>query len=232
MGNLDIYNTLKQPPKEALRTIEAGRLRGKTDINPQWRYMAMTEQFGPCGVGWKYGVTQVWNEPAGDGQIFAFATINLFYKIGDVWSDPIPGLGGSMLVEKEKAGLHANDEGYKMAITDALSTAMKMLGVAADIYAGLWDGTKYRVETTVVKPTTTVVKDTAEPITPAQMKKLGILGKEKGIDKTRAYMSEHFGGKTSRKQLTKDEASQLIEYLDQQDDYLVDAAKEMGAEEE
>jgi len=109
-----------------------------------------------------------------------------------------------------------------------------MLGIVAD------DDDDANVATKEVKSTTTAVKDTPVStdgetkgdITPAQMKKLGILGKEKGIDKTRAYMSEHFGGKTSRKQLTKDEASQLIEYLDQQDDYLVDAAKEMGAEEE
>lgn len=49
-----------------------------------------------------------------------------------------------MLVAQESSGLHANDEGYKMAITDALGTAVKMLGVAADVYAGKWDGSKYR----------------------------------------------------------------------------------------
>ena len=31
-----------------------------------------------------------------------------------------------------------------MAVTDALSTALKMLGVAADIYSGRWDGSKFR----------------------------------------------------------------------------------------
>lgn len=142
MDNLAIYNALKQPPKEALKRIEGGRLSGKTDINPQWRYKAMTEQFGICGIGWKYEIVRVFSEPGDEGQVFAFAEVNLFIKQGE-WSCPIPGYGGSMLVEKEKAGLHANDEGYKMAITDALSTSMKMLGVAADVYAGLWDGTKY-----------------------------------------------------------------------------------------
>lgn len=153
MGNLDIYNTLKQPPKEALRAIQGGRLAGKTDINPQWRYKAMTEQFGVCGIGWKYEIVRVFSEPADEGQIFAFAEVNLFIKQNN-WSDPIPGYGGSMLVEKEKAGLHANDEGYKMAITDALSTTMKMLGVAADVYAGLWDGAKYRNPSEGPKKTT------------------------------------------------------------------------------
>ena len=141
--NLKIWNKLRQPPPEALKTIGGGRLKGKTDINPQWRYEALTEAFGMCGVGWKYEVRRTWTEPASDGQCFAFAAVNLYIKSGDEWSEPIPGIGGSMLIEKERNGLHSNDEAYKMAVTDALSVATKMVGVAADIYAGLWDGTKY-----------------------------------------------------------------------------------------
>ena len=144
MENMKIWDAVKQPPPEALREIQAGRLKGKTDINPQWRYQVMTEQFGMCGIGWKYEV-EVWNEPTTSDQTFAFAKIQLFIKVNDEWSEPIPGIGGSMLVTKETAGLHASDEGYKMAITDALSVAMKMLGVGANIYAGL-SGSKYQPE--------------------------------------------------------------------------------------
>jgi hypothetical protein len=138
------WDKLKQPPSWAIKRITGGRLKGKSDINPQWRYQVMTELFGPCGVGWKYTINRVWSEPGSADQIFAFAEISLYIKEGDNWSEPIPGIGGSMLVEKEKEGLHSSDEGYKMAVTDALSVALKMLGVAADIYAGKWDGSKYR----------------------------------------------------------------------------------------
>jgi len=165
MSNLDIYNALKQPPKEALRTIGGGRLKGMTDISPQWRYKAMTEQFGVCGIGWKYEVVRVWSEPANDGQVFAFAEINAYVKVDDKWSEPIPGFGGSMLAVKESSGLHASDEGYKMAITDALSTSLKMLGVAADIYAGLFDGTKYRDELKIEnKPSPEAPQSTTSPV--------------------------------------------------------------------
>ena len=143
--NLTIWQSVSQPPPEALKTINAGRLKGKSDINPQWRYKAMTEIFGPIGHGWKYEISKLWNEPAFDNQIFAFASVNVFYMDGDKWSEPIPGVGGSMLVVKEKSGLHSSDEGYKMAITDALSVALKMLGVAADIYMGRWDGNQYNM---------------------------------------------------------------------------------------
>ena len=37
-----------------------------------------------------------------------------------------------------------NDEALKMATTDALSVAMKQLGVAADVYMNNMDGSKYQ----------------------------------------------------------------------------------------
>lgn len=142
--NLANWNRMSRPPPDALKTIQAGRLKGKSDINPQFRYKIMTEVFGPCGIGWAWSVKRLWAEPAHDGQTFAFAEVELRVKEGENWSEPIPGIGGHFLVIKESAGLHANDEAYKMAVTDALGTAMKMLGVAADVYAGLWDGSKFK----------------------------------------------------------------------------------------
>jgi hypothetical protein len=143
--NMETWDALRQPPATALKTIRGGRLQGMTDINPQWRYKAMTEQFGVCGVGWKYQIMKTWSEQGADGVILAFAQVALFIKVSSSdWSDSIHGIGGSTMVAKEKSGLYSSDECYKMAVTDALSVAMKMLGVASDIYEGLWDGSKYR----------------------------------------------------------------------------------------
>ena len=136
------WNKLKRPPEGALKKITGGRLSGFTDIKPQWRYEVMTEVFGPCGVGWKYTIEELWQSEGADGVIVANAKIHLFIKDGE-WSDPIPGVGGAMLVAKETKGLYTSDEAYKMAVTDALGTAMKYIGVAADVYSGLWDGSKY-----------------------------------------------------------------------------------------
>ena len=143
---IKIYESLARPPKDALRQIEAGKLKGKTDINPQWRYKAMTEAFGLVGIGWKYEVRKLWTEQGAGAEKLAFAQVAVYIKDGDTWSDPIEGIGGSRLVQLEKGAAVSNDEGYKMAVTDAFSTALKMLGVAADIYAGRWDGTKYNDE--------------------------------------------------------------------------------------
>ena len=137
------YQTLSRPPADALREIKAGRLRGKTDISPQWRYEAMDATFGACGVGWKYEIERLWTEEGASGERIAFALVKAYTCADLGWSEPIPGIGGSMLIDKEIAGLHTNDEAYKMAVTDALSVALKMLGVGAEVYRGHWDGTKY-----------------------------------------------------------------------------------------
>ena len=179
---IDIYESLSRPPKDALREIQAGKLKGKTDINPQWRYKAMTEKFGLVGIGWKYEVQKLWTEAGAGSEKLAFAQVAVFVKDGDAWSEPIVGIGGSKLVQFEKGAAVSNDEGYKMAVTDAFSTALKMLGVAADIYAGRWDGTKYNDEpATLPQPPAPPKKQPAkfafEPkggeTTPAEKKELG-----------------------------------------------------------
>ncbi len=165
---LTIYEALARPPVNALRQIEAGKLKGKTDINPQWRYKAMTEKFGLVGIGWKYEVQNLWTVQGAGAELLVFARIAVFVKDGDNWSEPIVGIGGSKLVQLEKGAAVSNDEGYKMAITDAFSTALKMLGVAADIYAGLWDGSKYK--NTAQPEQQTAPKQPAQYEPPKQMK--------------------------------------------------------------
>lgn len=151
MDAMQIYNKLARPPKEALKSIGGGRLKGMTDIKPQWRIKALTENFGLCGFGWTYTIDKVWSEPGADHDVMCFAIVSVKIKDGDTWGEPFPGIGGSQIVEKESKGLHTNDEGYKMAVTDALSVAFKMVGVAADIYMGNWDGTKYKDEVSEAK---------------------------------------------------------------------------------
>lgn len=134
MENLAIYNAVRSVPDSAKRRIEAGRLKGKTDINPMWRIKALTETFGPCGFGWKYVITDKRLEQGANGEVAAFLDIVLFVKADGVWSDAIPGTGGSAFVAKEKNGPYTSDECFKMALTDAISVACKALGFGADVY--------------------------------------------------------------------------------------------------
>ena len=119
-----------------------------------WRIKVLTENFGPCGLGWHVDVLDKHIETCEDGSAAAFVDINLYIKVNGEWSKPIFGTGGSKLVSRErryaKSGectesLYLSDEAYKMAYTDAISVACKALGIAADVYYEN-DKTKYSAE--------------------------------------------------------------------------------------
>lgn len=134
MDKMEIWQALEKTADEAKKPIEAGRLKGFTDINPCWRMKRLTEVFGPCGIGWKFDICNTYTIPGANDEIAAFVDILLYYKKDGEWSDGVPGLGGSMFVAKESKGMHTSDECFKMALSDAIGTACKALGMSADIY--------------------------------------------------------------------------------------------------
>lgn len=142
MSNLELWEKVREVPENAQKSITGGRLKGMTDINPMWRLRMLTEQFGPCGIGWRYTINNKYLEDGANGERAAFVDISLYYKVDDTWSEAIPGTGGASFVSNEKNGKYTSDECFKMALTDAISVACKALGVGADVY---WSsgGSKY-----------------------------------------------------------------------------------------
>ena len=135
--NMKLYDQLRCVPENAKTPILEGRMKGKTSINTMWRLKRLTEVFGPVGIGWNYRVVQTRTEEiAGDSKAI-FVDIAFKYKDPEtqMWSEEIHGTGGNLLVRNErKNGLHLNDEAYKMALTDAISNACRLLGLGADVY--------------------------------------------------------------------------------------------------
>lgn len=135
--NLRFYTDLREVPPEAQKQIAAGRLKGMTDVNPMWRDKAITEEFGPCGFGWRYEiVSKEFKDCEKTGETACFVDVNFYYRDPESgeWSAAIPGTGGSKFCAQERNGAYCSDECYKMALTDALSVAYKRIGTAADIY--------------------------------------------------------------------------------------------------
>ena len=161
--NMRIYDAVRSVPPEAIKPITAGRLKGKSDINPMWRIKVLTEQFGPCGEGWYTEGVRYWTIVQEKSlEMAVFCELQLHTKGENGWSAPIYGIGGNTGIAAEKNGLYLDDEAYKKAYTDALSVACKALGIGADVY---WqsDRTKYSV---VTEPEQTAGKNTkqAKPV--------------------------------------------------------------------
>lgn len=143
--NMIFYDYGRNVPEVAMKPINAGRLKGMSDINPMWRIKTLTEMFGPCGIGWWYEIIdkRLEHDPI-TKQTAAFVDIKLYYTDPENGKEShgIPGTGGASFVAKERNGPYMSDECFKMALTDAISVAAKALGVAADVYFAK-DRTKY-----------------------------------------------------------------------------------------
>ena len=149
MDNMKLYELARAVPDEAKKSIQAGRLKGMTDINPMWRIKKLTEMFGPCGIGWWYEIEDRWTEEdTQTKQAAAFVEIRLYYTDPETGEEShgIPGTGGASFVSQERNGPYMSDECFKMALTDAISVAAKALGVGADVYFAA-DRSKYSSQT-------------------------------------------------------------------------------------
>ena len=168
--NLSIYERVRSVPTEAKKAIEAGRLKGKSDINPMWRIKKLTEVFGPVGFGWYTEVVKTWTEVDENSDVAVFVDINLFVKKDGEWSKPIYGNGGNKLISHERkyeSGTqvlvpYLDDDAYKKAYTDAISVAAKALGVGADVYFEK-DVTKYDTAQSQSEPVQAQVAGTPVP---------------------------------------------------------------------
>lgn len=143
MNNMESWNRLATVPPCNLKTITFGALKGKSDINPQWRYKAMTEVYGSCGIEWSHRLVQSTIVDGANGEKLIYLEVAVKLKDGEEFT----GMGGDKIISKDKNGLRSNDEAFKMAYTDALGTALKYLGVASEIYEGNYDGSKYSEST-------------------------------------------------------------------------------------
>ncbi len=148
--NLRIWAALeKTDPKHTKNFTRGGGFKG-TAMKPIWLAKRLTEKFGPCGTGWGMEKPEFQVVPAGD-ETLVFCTVALWYwENGVVGGAPRPtvyGVGGDKVMGKNKYGPFMNDEAFKASYTDALSNAMKQIGVGADIHMGLFDDEKYVRET-------------------------------------------------------------------------------------
>ncbi len=140
MSKTDLWDRLgKTDPKHTKGFKRAGGFSG-TAIKPIYSYRRMTEEYGPCGVGWGVGEPSFQVVPAPEGEVLVYCTVNIWH--GDR-ANVVFGVGGDKAVIKQSSGLRSDDEAFKKAFTDAVTNALKLIGVGADVHMGLFDDNKY-----------------------------------------------------------------------------------------
>ncbi len=139
-----------------------------TSVNPNYIYEKLTGCFGPCGTGWGFTIDKDEFKEGHEGEISHTMTIGLWYKNGEVKSEPIPGVGGTQYVFKDKNGWHTDEDAKKKSLTDALTKASQLIGMSADIFGGLWDDCKYVAELKKKYNSKEAEPTTSEKTPPAQ----------------------------------------------------------------
>jgi hypothetical protein len=139
MSNTELWDKLgKTDPAHTKAFTRGGGFKG-TAIKPMWSYRRMTEEFGPCGTGWGIGEPSFQVVPAGD-ETLVFCTASVWYGED---RKTVYGVGGDKAVVKFSTGVRSDDEAFKKAFTDAITNALKMIGVGADVHMGMFDDNKY-----------------------------------------------------------------------------------------
>ena len=128
----------KTDPAHTKGFSRAGGFKG-TAIKPQWVVMRLTEEFGPCGLGWGINRPEFQVVPVG-AEVMVYCTVSCWHGTLDniLW-----GVGGDKVSTSRQSGTFNDDEAFKKAFTDAIMNAFKFLGVAADVHMGLFDDSKY-----------------------------------------------------------------------------------------
>lgn len=140
MSKTDLWDRLgKTDPAHTKSFKRQGGFSG-TAIKPIWSYRRMTEEYGPCGVGWGIGAPSFQTVSAPEGEVLVFCTVGVWHGKPE---NIMYGVGGDKAVGKNKYGIVTDDEAFKKAFTDAVTNALKLIGVGADVHMGLFDDDKY-----------------------------------------------------------------------------------------
>jgi len=128
----------KTDPSATKGFQRAGGFKG-TAIKPMWSFRRMTEEFGACGQGWginepKFQIVETNDEP------LVFCTVSIWHGARD---NIVFGVGGDKAMGKNRNGSFTDDEAFKKSFTDAITNALKLIGVGADVHMGLFDDSKY-----------------------------------------------------------------------------------------
>lgn len=144
--NLRIWSRLsKTDPAHTKGFKRAGGFSG-TAIKPIWITQRLTEQFGPCGVGWGFERPEFQLVTVGN-ETLVYCTVTAWFMDGGK-QHFIYGVGGDKVAAARQSGVFTDDEAFKKAFTDALGNAFKFIGVAADVHMGLFEDSKYLAQIT------------------------------------------------------------------------------------
>lgn len=137
--NLSIWNKHADIDPKYTKPITGKPYKG-TSPNPHYIIRCMTEMFGPVGVGFGWEVVAEGFQPLGD-EVLHWCRIRFWHT--DPQSPGFSAYGQTKALMKTKSGLMLDEDAPKKSLTDAITKAAGQVGVAANIFLGRWDDSRY-----------------------------------------------------------------------------------------
>lgn len=125
----------------AVKPITGKQYKGNSP-KPYWIVERMTEEFGPCGIGWGFTILSERMERLTDTDILHVAVVRMWYEL-DGKRGEFEQIGQTKAVYQSKNGTLVDEDAPKKSVTDALVKCASYLGFAGDIFSGMWDDSKY-----------------------------------------------------------------------------------------
>lgn len=129
----------------AVKPITGKQYQGNSP-KPYWIVERLTEEFGPCGIGWGFSILNERIERFSEFETLHIAVVRFWYVLGDQRGEleQIGQTKASYMTSKDKFML--DEDAPKKSVTDALIKCASYLGFAGDIFSGRWDDSKYVAE--------------------------------------------------------------------------------------
>ena len=149
MDNKDLWKRAFTTDPRAVKPITGKQYKGDSP-KPYWIIERLTDEFGPCGIGWGFTILNERFERFGDGthaEALHIAVVRFWYvqhvdgiahrgefeQVGQTRAS-YTSAGGKFIVDEDAP---------KKSVTDALVKCASYLGFAGDIFSGMWDDSKY-----------------------------------------------------------------------------------------
>ena len=142
MSNKALWERVCITDPKAVKPITGKQYQGNSP-KPYWVVERLTEEFGPCGIGWGFTIINQCMERLVEYEILHVAHIRFWYEL-DGKRGELEQIGQTKAVyEKSKGGLMVDEDAPKKSVTDALVKCASYIGFAGDIFSGRWDDSNY-----------------------------------------------------------------------------------------
>jgi hypothetical protein len=130
---------------KAVKPITGKQYSGNSP-KPYWIVERLTEEFGPCGIGWGFSIINERFERFSDTDSLHVASVRFWYVM-DGKRGELEQIGQTKASYVSSKGAFILDEDApKKSVTDALVKCASYIGFAGDIFSGRWDDSKYVAE--------------------------------------------------------------------------------------